>query len=383
MSDKTSNSENNINDAEMTPPEQENKSENRRWWRHLAGISATFVIVAAVFIMLPVTPNPTPKDALRMAWTALQKNDVQAFRQSVDTDSFVQSMIEQAVVYEETRRGDGRASAEDVRRVMRTGVIGAFRHDLAKTYSQQILSLVQTGQLPHDKGHGLMAKLWAETGAQKESFAGLQVVDQHERHALARMIFKRDDLVGKKLNLNLLLERSPQGSHTTGQQGWAITGLPNLADFLLDVENTREDILAKINAPIKAELAKAISFMDVQKSAGLDENNPGVLWRLAYLNNSGEDITSFTLRLAIYNAEDALLHTATFRETDPLPAGAAAEKAWPMPLSPDDKKQRQVISNDLRNLRLEMTITEATFADGRTLALYDELPEEDKQQDVR
>lgn len=357
------------NDAAMTPPE-DNPQEKRgkKWWRHLVGIMATFVIVVAIFVLLPVTPNNNPKDALRGAWVALQKNDVPAFREAVDLESFIQSIMEQAVVYEETRRGQNGATAENVRQMMRSGVIGAFRHDLAETYTQQILTLVKTGELPAQT-QGLMPTLWAETGAQKENFVGMRLVDQHENNALARLMFNRPDLGGKTLSLNLLLEKAPLDDH----QGWALTGVPNLATFLLEIETLRDAVLAKINAPIRAELEKTITFMDVAKSAGLGNENPGVMWRIAYLNSSGEDVAGFTIKLRIYNADGQLLKTATFRETDPLPAGAAAEKAWPMPLSPADKHERHIMEQDLRTLRLETDVTEVTFASGRTLELFTKL----------
>lgn len=370
MTDKTDNKKNqNPEDAAMTPPEEKTPRSGRGWWRHVVGILATFVIVAAIFILLPVSKNLAPQDAARTAWAALQKNDLTLFEQAVNTDALVQSIIEQAVVYEETIQQGQSAAAEEIRRVMRSGMIGAFRHDLSNTYSKQIKEIVKTGT-PPEKHEGLMAKLWQETGARKDDFTDMRLTDQHEKNALMALTFKRPDLGGHTLSLNLLLERSA----IMPEQGWAITGVPNLASYLLQIEHIRSAMLAKINTPIKVELERAITFMDVQKSKGLDEQNPGVLWRIAYLNSSDGDIESFNIRLSVYNAEGILLKTKTFTQTDTLPAGATAEKAWPMHLSPQDTAEAQILEQDLRTLQLNTDVTQITFRDGRTLALFDELP---------
>lgn len=376
MTKKTDNQETHQNDAAMTPPEeQDTQKSGRKWWRHAVGIGATFVIVAAIFIMLPVMPSNNPKDAMRSAWSALQERDISAFKNAVNLESLVQSVMEQVVVYEEALHGRDNTTAKDIRQAMRSGVIGAFHHDLSRTYSQQILSLVKTGSLP-ENSQGLLAKIWAETGAQKENFLGMELIDQHESSALAALRFIRPELGNQHLSLNLLLERSP----LSAQQGWAITGIPNLASYLLEIENLRRALLQKINLPIRAELDKAITFMDVQKSAGLDNDNPGVLWRIAYLNSSGEEIADFKINMEIYNAEGVLLREETFQEADALPAGAAAEKVWPMPLSPSDRREKQIIDSDLRSMRLEISVTKVTFKDGRTLAVYDKLPTDTQQQ---
>ena len=374
MTDKTKAPEKetstNTVDAAMSPPPESKPRAKRGWWRHIAGILATFVIVAAVFILLPVSQTRSPQDAAQAAWSALEKQNLAAFEEAVNTSALVQSIIEQAVVYEQTLEKGESAAAQEVRRVMRGGMIGAFRHDLSAAYTNQIREMVRTGT-PPEKDEGLMVKLWQETGARKESFTGMYLTDQHEKNALVALNFKRADLGGRRLTLNLLLERSP----LLPQTGWAITGVPNLAVFLLQIEEARRAILAKINAPIAAELEKAITFMDIQKSSGLDTQNPGVLWRIAYLNSSSRDIASFQIQLSVFNSDGELLKTQTLTEADPLAAGAAAEKAWPMNISLSNAAQAQILNDDLRSLRLETVVKQITYQNGYTLALYDTLPE--------
>ena len=395
-------------DAAMTPPEAERSPRGIKWGRHGAGIAATFIIIAALFMLLPVTPENRPKDALYGAWEATRAQDVHAFKNNVNLESFVQSLMEQAIVYEQTRhrrdqggdKGGEKTSPKDIRKLLRAGVIGAFKRDLANTYSKQILTLVRTGTLPSSilardaqKGssqkrgsqtgrpqtggsrmgdsQGLMKTLWAETGAREDNVTGVQITDQHDRHALATLSFKRPDLGGKTLHLDVVLERDPLADH----QGWAITGVPNLASFLLDITDARKKILAKINMPLRAELEKAITFIDVQKSAGLGEGNHGVMWRIAYMNSSGKNIASFSMKLKVFNADGTLLATQTLRETDALAAGATAEKAWPLPLSPQNRKHKQIIDGDLRTLQLKKNVTRVVYKDGQKLELFSHLPE--------
>ena len=331
------------------------------WLRRSLSVLATLVILVAVYALLPISTQNTPQTATDAAWVALQKQDLTSFKKVVNISSFVQSLIEQAFVYEQ-------ALQNNPNKTFNSGIGNALKADLNTAYTTQIEALVTEGA-PQNHA-GLLAKLWQETGALKHFFVTDKVIDAHENYALVDLIFKRTDLNNTKLHLNLLLEKGQANT-------WSITGAPNLAAFLTQIHQIRQNKLALRNAPIYKEIANTISVIDIQKAAGLtptQTQKPGVLWRIAYLSNSLEEISNLTLKLKVYNNDNTLLKEVTIPVEVALLPGSTAEIAWPMALNVNNLNDIQILNGDLKTLRTEVTTTAITFASGRILTPLTSLP---------
>ncbi len=355
--------------AEDQPaPKSKKKVKNPATIRHLFTLLAAVVLFSIVFILLPIPTKNPPENALKTAWHALETNDTNTFKSVVDMQQFIQSLIEQVVTYEQADETTT-APLQQIRKMMHQGMIGVFRKDLAKMYSMQLENLVDTGNLEQNQG-GLLWQLWQHTGARPQDYTGLKVLDSNETNALVTVNFSRSDLGNADLSLNFLLEKVGTDPNT----GWMITDVPNLANFLSNIKTKQSEMLVDLNKPIKKKLEDIMSFIDIQKSPGIDSNSTGVMWRLAYRNTGGRDISKFTATLHIYNADDVLLHEEHLEDHDYLAAGATAEKAWPMPLTPANSADNEILNGSLRTLRTEIKIVSVEFTDGERLELLTKLP---------
>lgn len=334
--------------------------------RSILAVVATIGVVAFIWFFLPLPNQSGPARAVATAWTAVETKDFATFEKVVDTDAFVKSLIEQVIAFEEINNADS-ANVKNFRQLLSQGMIGAFRNDLAATYTQQLSDLVTTGDLEKRKD-GLLWKLWQQTGAHPQYFKNFEVLDQNDTDALLTLNFERPDLGGTVLSLNLLLE------HDTTADSWHITGVPNLANFLFTISNRQKEQLDALNAPIQKRLNETISILDVQKAGGVGDTRNGVLWHVAYRNSSSRNIESFKAVLKISNGEGHYLGELALTDDDGLASGQTAERAWPMPLNTNNSADAEILAASPRVLQTSVTVSEVTFTNGETLKLLDELP---------
>ena len=330
------------------------------------GVLLAACIVTFIWLFLPFTGQGGPAKTVRTAWEAVETKDLETFQKVVSTDAFVKSLIEQVIAYEEIN-AEG-VTASNFRQLMNQGMIGAFRNDLAATYGQQLSELVKTGNLDQRKD-GLLWRLWQQTGEKPEYFKDYEVLDQNDTNALLTLNFERPDLGGTVLSLNLLLE------YNTQTEGWQITGVPNLANFLFTISTRQKEQLAELNAPIQKRLNETVNILDVQKASGVGENTNGVLWRVAYRNTSSRNIASFDATLTIKNADGKYLGELPISDEDGLASGQTAERAWPMPLNVNNSADAEILSASPRTLQAEVSVTKVVFKNGDRLTMFTELPE--------
>lgn len=333
--------------------------------KSIAGVLLAILVVAFIWVFLPLSGTSGPANAVRTAWDAVESKDLGTFQKVVNTDALVKSLIEQVIAYEEIN-AEG-ATANNFRQLMSQGMIGAFRNDLAATYNIQLNELVETGNLGQRKD-GLLWRLWQQTGAKPEYFVDYEVLDQNDQNALLTLNFERPDLDGAVLSLNLLLE------HNSQKDSWQVTGAPNLANFLFTINQRQKEQLAELNAPIQKRLNETVNVIDVQKSGGVGETSNGVLWRVAYRNTSSRNIESFDATITIKNANDQHLGELKISDDDGLASGQTAERAWPMPLSTSNSAEAEILTASPRTLQTEVTITKVVFKNGDRLTLFKELP---------
>ena len=356
----------------VKPAAASSADRNRTPFKLALGIVAALLVVVLVWIVLPLSNQSGPANAVETVWQAVKKHDLETFKKNVDTDAFVKSVIEQVIAYEEINNADG-ANVNNFRQLMSQGMIGAFRNDLAATYSVQMSELVESGNLEQRK-EGLLWRLWQQTGAKPEYFKDYEVLDQNDSNALLTLNFERADLGGAVLSLNLLLEYNRETA------AWQVTGVPNLANFLFTISTRQKEMLAELNDPIQKRLNDTVAVLDVQKAAGVSEDvktptSNGVLWHVAYRNNSSRNISSFKAEIVIKDANGQYLGTLNIADTDGLASGQTAERAWPMPLNPNNTADAEILAASARVLKAEIAINEVVFKNGDRLALFTELPE--------
>lgn len=352
--------------SEDTKKNTENTPRKMSLAKSIAGILLTIFVVAFIWVFLPFSGTSGPAKTVTTAWKSVKTQDLETFQKVVETDALVKSLIEQVIAYEEIN-AEG-ATASNFRQLMSQGMIGAFRNDLAATYSQQLSELVETGNLDQRKD-GLLWRLWQQTGAKPEYFEDYEVLDQNDSHALLTLNFKRPDLGGTVLSLNLLLENN------TKTDNWQITGAPNLANFLFTISTRQKEQLAELNAPIQKRLNETVNVIDVQKANGVSDTSTGVLWRVAYRNTSSRNVASFEGTLTIKDADGKYLGELKFSDDDGLASGQTAERAWPMPLNVNNSADAAILAASPRTLQTGISITKVVFKNGDRLTMFTELPE--------
>jgi len=337
--------------------------------RSILGVMATIFVVVFIWVFLPFPSDSAPSKTVRNAWNALKTHDLEGFEEAVNTQAFVKSLIEQVVAFEEINSADHTDRPQSFRQSLNNGILGAFRNDLADTYTLQLNELVQTGSFEKRKD-GLLWRLWQQTGAKPAYFKNFEVLDQNDANALLTLNFERTDLGGTMLSLNILVEYAKEIGR------WQVTGVPNLANFLLTISAEQKEQLAALNAPIQKKLNEAIHVIDVQKAGGLGDIEKGVLWRVAYRNTSSRNVANFKGTLDIENADGRHLASLDLADTDGLASGQTAERAWPMPLNTHNAAQAELLAASGRMLKTTLTISEVVFTNGDSLKLYAELPPE-------
>lgn len=329
------------------------------------GVLAILMGIAAA-VMVGLGQKNSPEASLEKAWVYLQKNDLTSFEQYVRIQDVAESMVDESLRYQSLQNAQDESLSGDLKERFTQGVLGFLQPELMGRFSEQIKQLVRTGAVTQN---GLVTVLWENTGGRADDFIGVNISKEEERLANAALTFGLPEFATEETpnptaSLTLILEKAADT--------WTVTGFEDLAEFLKQLDAYKMAKLEAINEPIQTALAQAIEVIDLQKSSGMSQwgIGRGVVFRMAYRNNTDSDIRAMHADILVRNQHGELLKKVTIHDRDGMGSGEVVEKSWPMTVNPLSESDDAIYQAE-GELQLSLSPFHIEFADGTELKTYE------------
>lgn len=329
------------------------------------GVLAVVLGIAAA-TMMGFGQKNSPEASLEKAWGYLQKNDLTSFEQYVRIQNVAESMVDESLRYQSLQNAQDDSLSSDLKERFTQGVLGFLQPELMGRFSEQIKQLVRTGTVTQN---GLITVLWENTGGRADDFIGVSVDADEERRATAKLTFALPEFATEAApnptaSLTLTLEKAADT--------WTVTGFEDLAEFLKQLDSYKVAKLEALNAPIQTALAQAIEVVDLEKSSGMSQwgIGRGVVFRMAYRNNTDSDIRAMHANILVRGANGNLLKEVTIHDRDGIGSGEVVEKSWPMTVNPLSDSDDAIYQAE-GELQLSLSPFHIEFTDGTELKTYE------------
>ena len=361
-------------DPDQFPTEPKKRS---RKSFYLAGVVALLVAGLAGYFFYW---QKTPEYSIGLIKEAVQKRDLVAFQKRVDIDSlysraFDDLVSDQMNTNKEMDQGM-KAIAMGFAQLLKPAVVNTLK-DATKRY-------VETGSIETtDKKNAAQSsgqadkmppqlstnELNKQAGVANSDFRGISYTKKDGKTAIIGLkIFEKQ--IGQEFVIDLKMRELDDGT-------WQIAEFSNLPEYLRKIETARKEKLARINQPIVKDIANAVSVGNVSTRA-YPKDNWGfsyameVVIPLAFLDS--RNVTAMAGDVYILGPDGSTLFTGAFSGKGTSTQGKTASLRYIYDLNPFISGQSTLIKTSHANLQKKAVIRKISFNDGKTVALYDELP---------
>jgi len=210
----------------------------------------------------------------------------------------------------------------------------------------------------------------AEAGYVK--YKGCTIQKQGGKALLALTLGDRH--LGRDLTLELELSPKPDG------EGWMVTRIVNPVAYLRQIADGKRKKLAKLNAPIRAELESAVTIGQYRLAIGQNDEygfSEKIVLDVPVTYDSAKPIASFTGTVTLVDG-DANESVQPFTQYANGATKGEATIQITRVLNPFVRADSHLMKRGLSASNLSIAITRLDYADGTHAELYKDLPEADK-----
>lgn len=319
----------------------------------------------------------TPEYSIGLIRDSIQKHDLAAFQKRVDIDTLFTRAFDDLISYQmnadkEMDQGT-KAMAMGFAQLLKPTVVNALK-DATKRYvetggiepADKPKTREQAGKTPPQFSTDELSK---QSGLTNSDFRGVAYTKKDGRTVtIGLKLLERQ--VGQEFIIDLKMREIEDGS-------WQVAEFSNLPDYIGKVEAARKAKLEKLNQPIVDDIASAVRVGEIS-SRSYPKDNWGfsrgmeIVIPLAFLDS--RKISTMTGQIFITGSDGSLLFKGNFTAKGTNTHGKTAYLRYRYDLNPFISGQSTLIKDSHANLQKKAVIRKITFSDGKTIALYDELP---------
>lgn len=343
------------------PPEVPNKRKPLWVWVLVVGV----LLISGAGYWYWTT---TPQYSLRCIGKSITKHDLATFKKYVDLNTVTSRAVDDLI---NVSMNDPEVADQGVNEFAQ-GVVKLLKPQLVEVFTKEVESYIESGTFKGEKdteGSGFSPEdLWKKTGGKSAKLNGISSVKKEGKIAL----------VGLKLQLPeynseivLDLKMRDRGTY------WQLVEISNIGDVIVDLDKLEKDKLAKLNKPIEENLNKIVSFNSTSEEGYSDDY--GLEQYIDYTFdlsiNGTEPITKIETDFQIWdNNNSYLLQETPVFEGNWAP-GWTGQLSFRKDINTFIDEENQLWEIPIDQLNVGIRPTAVTFASGKKIELFTELPE--------
>lgn len=339
--------------------------------RKKIGIGVVAVILCAVAFYFLYWVK-TPAYSLKLLRDAVQKHDVDQVEAFVDWDTLLPKAFDDSLAAYENVSGEKLADNP-----LAMGFVQAMKPQVVSAMKQGVTTLIR-GDQEKDASKASQADQMAY-GMTKNivhnpvTVKDVSTISKEGREALVAVKLQDKKLEGE-YTVKLKMAQKDDGK-------WRIKEISNLADVLQTVDQLTKDKLAKLNAPIREQIDQAVTVENPTMTLRSDHNpffeNKWIVYKRTLVNHTDKDIVYVGTVINIKDQDGKIVRTKNYSYTKhTLKANGKVTIYGKDELNPFLSSEEKLSKEGLTGKTLEATITEIRYADGTSIKLLTEIPDE-------
>lgn len=318
----------------------------------------------------------TPTYSLGIIRDSIQKHDVATFEKHVDLDALLNKGYDDAFVAYDKIEGNNMMSNP-----FATGFIQMLKPTVVAGLKEKALEAVKgeaetpQAKAPADDTERMTQDFKKKSGINDSTVSGASVVSQENNIAIVALKIHNKRL-DKDFELKVKMAKLDDGT-------WKAKELANLVDFMVSIDKATKEKIAELNKSIREEIKNKVTVSNTEMQFGYDRGffftTPRFDCKATLKNTSDQQITAVNVKYVIKDEKD----TVCKESEQPYPNKSLAvndEMTLQQKVGLDTFSERDnKILRNPGNYSIEAEVTSITFADGTSIHLLTQLPEESAQ----
>lgn len=313
----------------------------------------------------------TPAYSLKLLRDAVQKHDVDQVEAYVDWDTLLPKAFDDSIT------AYGEISGEKLSdNPLAMGFVQAMKPQVVSALKQGVTTLIK-GNPEKDASQASQADQMAY-GMTKNivhnpiTVKDISTISKEGKEALVAVKLQDKKLEGE-YTVKLKMAQKDDGK-------WRIKEINNLTDVLLTMDKLTKEKLAKLNAPIQEQIDAALAVSNPSMKIGSDGNpffeSRWITYQNTLTNQTDKTIVWVGQKAVIKDQDGKTMRAKDFHYSQkPLEAKGNVTVYYKDKLNPFIASEKK-LGDGLDGKQLEMTITGIKYADGTSLKLLTEIPDE-------
>lgn len=337
--------------------------------RKKIGIGVVAVIICAVAFYFLYWVK-TPAYSLKLLRDAVQKHDVDQVEAYVDWDTLLPKAFDDSLAAYENVSGEKLADNP-----LAMGFVQAMKPQVVSAMKQGFTTLIR-GDQEKDASKASQADqmtYWMTKNIVHNpvTVKDVSTISKEGREALVAVKLQDKKLEGE-YTVKLKMAEKDDGK-------WRIKETSNLADVLQTVDQLTKDKLAKLNAPIREQIDQAVTVDKHSMKLYSDRNpffeNKWIRYFATVTNHTDKDIVYYKMDFVIKDQDGKILRDKRYYYDRPIKANKGTSISTKDELNPFISSEEK-LSKGLGGKTLDAAITEIRYADGTSIKLLTEIPDE-------